>query len=244
MRKIGINRNVLKIIACISMFIDHFGYFIYPRIMVFRIVGRISFPLFAYFISEGAKYTKNKLRYFLNIALIGCFFQIIYLNFTHSYLMNEFIDYAIAIGLIYIIQFFKKSLFNKQFLNSILSFILFCLVTGGIFYLYFSKTIRFEYKLAGVMFPVLVSLVDFSMVKNRHWTKYIDNRYTRLILAGFGIYLLTIGANVLQYYGFLALIPLLFYNGEKGQYDLKHFFYIFYPLHLVFFVLIQYLLNH
>lgn len=244
MRKIGINRNVLKIIACISMFIDHFGYFIYPRIMVFRIVGRISFPLFAYFISEGAKYTKNKLRYFLNIALIGCFFQIIYLNFTHSYLMNEFIDYAIAIGLIYIIQFFKKSLFNKQFLNSILSFILFCLVTGGIFYLYFSKTIRFEYKLAGVMFPVLVSLVDFSMLKNRQWAKYIDNRYTRFILAGFGIFLLTIGANDLQYYGFLALIPLLFYNGKKGRYDFKHFFYIFYPLHLVLFVLIQYLLNH
>ena len=73
--KIGINRNVLKIIAAISMFIDHLGYEVYPDMEILRIIGRLAYPIFAYFIYEGCKYTRNRLRYFLQVFLLGmiCF---------------------------------------------------------------------------------------------------------------------------------------------------------------------------
>ena len=57
--------STIKIIACILMAIDHIGYHLYPEITILRIIGRLSMPLFAFFIAEGCYYTKNKLKHFL-----------------------------------------------------------------------------------------------------------------------------------------------------------------------------------
>ena len=40
----------------------HIGLIIFPHVMILRIIGRIAFPIFAFFIAEGCKHTKNKLR--------------------------------------------------------------------------------------------------------------------------------------------------------------------------------------
>ena len=53
-----LNNNVLKIIAAISMLLDHIGLILFPSIEIFRILGRIAFPIFAFTIAEGAKYTR------------------------------------------------------------------------------------------------------------------------------------------------------------------------------------------
>lgn len=53
------NRNQLKIIACISMLIDHIGYVLFPDVTVLRLIGRIAMPIFAFFIGEGCLYTKT-----------------------------------------------------------------------------------------------------------------------------------------------------------------------------------------
>jgi len=58
-----LNRNHLKIIAVLSMLVDHIGAIFFPKIIFLRIVGRISFPIFAYFVAEGWHYTHNKARY-------------------------------------------------------------------------------------------------------------------------------------------------------------------------------------
>ena len=57
----------LKTVACILMVIDHIGLVIFPYVQILRIIGRLSFPIFAYFITEGCKYTKNKFKYFLTV---------------------------------------------------------------------------------------------------------------------------------------------------------------------------------
>ena len=56
-----ISGSTLKIIGCILMLIDHIGYHLYPKIEILRIIGRLSMPIFAFLISEGCFYTKNKL---------------------------------------------------------------------------------------------------------------------------------------------------------------------------------------
>ena len=65
--KYGLTGNALKIIAAISMFIDHMGLIFFPGVELFRILGRIALPIFAFMIAEGCKYTKNRLRYFLSV---------------------------------------------------------------------------------------------------------------------------------------------------------------------------------
>ena len=56
--------NALKMIAAISMLIDHIGLLFFPFNGIFRIFGRLAFPIFAYMIAEGAKYTRNKKKHF------------------------------------------------------------------------------------------------------------------------------------------------------------------------------------
>ena len=60
--------NSLKLIAALTMLIDHMGIMLFPNVAVLRCIGRISFPIFAFMISEGARYTKDKTRYFLFIG--------------------------------------------------------------------------------------------------------------------------------------------------------------------------------
>lgn len=72
----GISGNVIKILAAILMVIDHIGVILFPNVLLLRIIGRLSFPLFAFMIAEGAKYTKNKLKYFLGIFILGIICQI------------------------------------------------------------------------------------------------------------------------------------------------------------------------
>ena len=63
-KKLGLSGNALKIIACISMLVDHVGLMLLPNEIWLRYIGRIAFLIFAFLISEGCCYTKNKLKYF------------------------------------------------------------------------------------------------------------------------------------------------------------------------------------
>lgn len=47
------NTDMLKLIAMLTMLVDHIGLLFFPEIMAFRIVGRIAMPLFAYGIAQG-----------------------------------------------------------------------------------------------------------------------------------------------------------------------------------------------
>ena len=56
---------VLKIIAIISMLCDHAGYIIFDNFSFMNYIGRLSFPVFAYLITEGYLHTSNLKKYFI-----------------------------------------------------------------------------------------------------------------------------------------------------------------------------------
>lgn len=68
---------IIKTIAMIAMLFDHIaevfgwtGWDILPLNATYlRCIGRISFPVFAFFIVNGWKYTRNREKYFLRLAL-------------------------------------------------------------------------------------------------------------------------------------------------------------------------------
>ena len=66
----------LKIIALLTMTIDHVGYMlqsygIYPIGYIFRIIGRLALPLFCFMIAEGAIHTKNIKKYALRLGIMA-----------------------------------------------------------------------------------------------------------------------------------------------------------------------------
>ena len=67
---------ILKILAMIFMTLDHVGLFLLQRDPgsvvgnVFRIIGRLAFPLYAFFLAEGMRYTRNRGMYILRIGIM------------------------------------------------------------------------------------------------------------------------------------------------------------------------------
>ena len=58
-----LDATTLKIIAIISMTIDHAGYIFFDNNFIMRSIGRIAMPVFSFFISEGYTKTRNKKKY-------------------------------------------------------------------------------------------------------------------------------------------------------------------------------------
>ncbi len=74
---------MLKWIAAFLMLLDHIGYFFYGKIpdsifLVLRILGRLSFPLFAYSVALGYKRTRNTARYLLRMLLFAFLTQALF----------------------------------------------------------------------------------------------------------------------------------------------------------------------
>ena len=63
----------LKLIAIITMTLDHIGIFFLlpPTYYLFRIIGRLSFPIFAFLIAEGFNYTKNIKKYLVRLLIFS-----------------------------------------------------------------------------------------------------------------------------------------------------------------------------
>lgn len=227
--------NVLKIIAAISMLIDHIGYMFFPDLLILRLIGRIAFPIFALMIAEGAKYTKNKLRYFLTIFLLGVVCQVVYYFFDdHSLYMSILITFSISILLIYLLQFVKHVLFNtntKIYIKVLLPLIIIPFSITGVYFL--NLYVQIDYGFWGILTPVFASIVDFRNIKVSKEIKVIDNYYLRLLFMSICLVMLTIFGEVFQWACLLAIPLLLLYSEQRGKLKLKYFFYIFYPLHLV-----------
>ena len=65
------NSFILKMIAIVTMFIDHIGYAILGKFSFFNYIGRIAFPIFALQISEGYSHTRNLKKYFLRLFILA-----------------------------------------------------------------------------------------------------------------------------------------------------------------------------
>ena len=67
--------SALKIIAVVSMVIDHCAYYLMDgntmAYDVMRCFGRIAFPVFAFLVAEGFAHTQNRMRYFLSLLLFA-----------------------------------------------------------------------------------------------------------------------------------------------------------------------------
>ena len=90
--------DALKLIGIIAMTIDHIGWLFFPNIVLFRIIGRIAFPIFAYQISVGYRNTSNVYKYMARLFIFALISQIPY-----GLLANQLnIMFTLLIGLIMI----------------------------------------------------------------------------------------------------------------------------------------------
>ena len=105
--------SALKVIAVLSMVADHSAYYLMEHgtllYEVMRCFGRIAFPVFAFLIAEGFRYTRNRMKYFL--LLLG--FAVV--SEVPWYLLNgadgtHYVLFTLALGVLALaaMEAFKK----------------------------------------------------------------------------------------------------------------------------------------
>ncbi len=209
---------VLKIIAIITMFIDHIGYAIFGKFSFFNYIGRIAFPIFAFQISEGYIHTKNLKKYFLRLFIFALISQIPFMLFdsliSDELTLNIFFTLLLGLACIYIYDKCKY-----KFVAIILS-----IAIGFV-----AQFTHCDYGFYGVAIILL-----FYIFKNNISLASIAFilataiKYTISILK-YGLYDVYISLFI------CTIIPIIFinlYNGKKGK-DTKYLLYLFYPIHLL-----------
>jgi len=216
---------VIKIIAAVSMLIDHMGLLLFPQYGIMRILGRLAFPLYAFCIAEGFYYTRDKKRYFLQIFILGIVCQAAYFIADGSMYLGVLIAFSMSILLMWALDGVKKALAKKNGTMKAAAIFVFSLAVVAAL----CHFMTVDYGFVGILLPVLA----FAS----------DKKWVRLGLFSLGLAALCAVIQVsgwldVQWWAMAALPLLALYNGKPGKYRMKYFFYIFYPAHLAILYLI------
>ena len=231
----GLSASTLKIIGCIFMVIDHIGVILLPDLLILRIIGRLSYPFFAYFIAEGCRYTRNKLKRFLLVLGLAVLCEGVYFIMMDELDGGILVNFCLSILLIYQVQAIKKALAQKNFVKVGLFLTLFAASVAGV-YVFVEHVLWVDYGFWGVLIPVWAALPDYKEGEAPACFKALSNRPVKLLFFTVGLLCLCISRGLfenIQSYSLLALPILALYNGQPGRKGFKYGFYLFYPAHLV-----------
>ncbi|MCD8073637.1 MAG: conjugal transfer protein TraX [Lachnospiraceae bacterium] len=225
-KSVGLSGSTLKLIAIITMFIDHTGATVIRSLIALsasasntalrstwiraynlsRDIGRLAFPIFCFLLVEGFVHTRNPRKYAGRLFVFA--------------LISE-IPFDIAL---------KGSWFYPDKQNVYFTLLIGLLVLMGI------RQITDDGKR-----PILLSVLPIALGMFVALKMDTDYNYKGVFLIA--VLYLTRQVRLYQCIGGaaaiawelpapLAFIPIWFYNGKRGI-SLKYFFYWFYPVHLM-----------
>ena len=215
----------LKIIAIITMLLDHiYTYMIPAGVDVpiwFGYLGKLSAPIFFYLIVEGFFHTRNRKKYLSRLAIFGV--AMIGVDIIFGIHNNIFLSLTLSILILMIIDFAKNSEKTIMWIPAIVGVVilgalyifteasLYGLGMTLIFYIFREK------KMTMALIYVGFSLLPvFSVIG-------MPEAYEQLFLFDY------------QWMMVFSIILILMYNGKLGIKNIftKWMFYIFYPVHLI-----------
>jgi len=202
----------LKLIALLTMVIDHIG-LIYD-LELFRVIGRLSFPIYAFLIVNGFNYTKNIKRYLSSLLFFAVISEIPFDLFKYNCinLSASNVFFTLFLGLLALTQLKKR----QSKINKCLIVFLICIC---------AELLGSDYGFCGVLLVVIM-----YVYRNRRLMQFIF------------MSILWIWAYKFKgVFGLLALGFIWIYNPMKyiKRKISKYFFYWFYPIHLLVLYLIS-----
>lgn len=104
--------DYLKVLAILTMVIDHLGYYFFPEQLWLRLIWRIAFPIFLFLVGFS-----NSYRWRRDIFLWGIGLRILQIIITSSYLwyINSSFNILISIALARVVLFFSQK-YNNRFI--------------------------------------------------------------------------------------------------------------------------------
>jgi len=233
----GITGSTLKIIAIVTMLIDHVGAVVFERMLenggifisilylVTRVIGRIAFPIFCFLLVEGFIHTRSKKNYALRLLGFAIISEVPFDLATKGHILNFGYQNVFFTLLIGFLAMWAWELAEKKYGEGEQRTLYGMYTVVTILACALAHFMRTDYSLFGV-FAIL-------MMYN-----YREEKVKGLL---FGTVILIINS----YLEVFALINIIFvrkYNGERGL-SLKYVFYMFYPAHLLILYAIAYFMG-
>ena len=225
--------NALKLIAAFFMLLDHIGVILLPHLVILRILGRLAFPIFAFMIAEGCRYTRHRARYFFMMFGVGAACQSVLFIYNRSLEMNVLLTFSLSVLLIYAFSWFKEEIFSAKPRAKLLlgraALLGIMLCATGVLGMYADL----DYGAEGALMPLFVALLHPPRnAEDTHLNRCDDPRLHVLAMVP-GLLILALADGGIQFYSFFALPLLCLYSGKRGRWRMKYFFYVFYPAHLL-----------
>ena len=203
--------NQLKLLAMLTMTLDHIGVQMFPGVLWLRIVGRLAFPIYAYMIAEGCAHTRNRRKYLLQMAGLALLCQLVYFFAMGSLFQCILVTFTLSILLIYACDTGSRPLTALALLGV-------AFVTVALPRLLPGTDFDIDYGFFGVLVPVAAYLGE--------------TRREKLLFTAGALVALAWSFGGIQWYSLAALFPLALYGGQRGKRRMKWLFYLYYPLHL------------
>ncbi len=126
------NLFYLKLIATLTMILDHLSYFLFSwnlissnLNLIFRAVGRLSFPIYAFCIVNGFQRTNNKEKYLFKLIIFSCISQIPY-SLTFDTTNTMILNYSLSDKFFILSPLYFQPIWLIHFVgNSLFLFVLF-----------------------------------------------------------------------------------------------------------------------
>lgn len=204
--KFGLDSFTLKWIALIAMMIDHIGAVLFPDVIMLRIVGRISFPIYAFLVTEGFFHTRDVKKYMLRLLAFAFLSEIPFdlaVNGTILEFGHQNIFFTLCIGVFFMYAYSQQTATWEKVLC-----VIFVTLLGDVFMV--------DYGAWGVLM-----IFCFYIFRERKGMKYFTVGCINVIAFGY-----------IQSFAVFSFLPIALYNGKKGR-GLKYFFYAAYPIHLL-----------
>ncbi len=227
MREKGISGSTLKMVAVVTMLIDHTAAVLLARILladgtalhegmllvynIMRMIGRIAFPIFCFLLVEGFLHTRAPRKYALRLGLFALISEIPFDLAFHAELLEgsyQNVFFTLWIGLLTMMGFaaIERHAEWKMGLRTVLYAAAVCAGMAA------AELFGCDYGALGVMCILILYL--FRRDRKQQ------------ILAG------CLAFVWWEWPAVFAFLPVYFYNGKRG-WRLKYLFYIFYPAHLL-----------
>lgn len=218
----------MKIIAAIFMLIDHIGVLFYPNQPLWRLLGRIAMPLFAYGVASGFAYTSSFNKYMKRMGVFAIVSQLPFLwmfelAFGKTFALNIGFTFLIALGCLWFIKNAEQQAQSIKMGNYVMVSLLLIL----------AEVLHCDYGVYGI--GVVYIFYQYGVKRENQLVAYVLFSLFTLI------YSLMYG-NLLQIYAILAVAFIMLLKNVNFR-GLRYFFYIFYPLHMLILVLIKILIS-
>ena len=240
MHKRGLSQEGLKLIACMTMLLDHLAVIVVMghiysthhgvRLEIYemlRLIGRIAFPIYCFLLAEGCAHSRNPVRYGFRLAICCLLSELPYdialwsgITWQHQNVMvTLFLGFCA-------LQVMKRCPNLPVKLLAAAPFAVLAEFAGG------------DYGAEGIMLVVLFALT--RNMQHRHLVQalgmwFIFSPGHAMFLNWYDGFSITI-----QECAVLAIVPIALYDGRKvtKSKTVQWIFYLFYPAHLMLLYLI------